>query len=52
MNTYFMFHVNNSLSAFFNTIKSYLMLLTTRSYGPKCFWHSLVACWPFCSAVA
>ena len=29
-----------------NTIKSYLMWLTTRSYGLECFWHSLVACWP------
>ena len=29
----------------FNTIKSYLMQLTTRSYGLGCFWHSLVACW-------
>ena len=28
-----------------NTIKSYLMQLTTRSYGLGCFWHSLVARW-------
>ena len=29
----------------FNTIKSYLMQLMTRSYDLGCFWHSLVACW-------
>ena len=28
------------------TIKSYLMQLTTRSYGLERFWRSLVACWP------
>ena len=36
----------------FNTIKSYLMSLTTRSYGLGCFWHSLVACLVVCSVVA